>query len=808
MENTMKKFFNSARVLLGIFAGFLSVHFAMAQTQYSGYVYFVKDNNLWVNDLSTDTSSRLTRLEIAIGAGVLTNPSISSDGTKIIFSYKANTGSETLLYCVNNDGSGLENLSSTQQLLSQTKNQISGILSPDMTKLAFTAEMRNPGPFSGRQLWLKELTGLKRLMQLTLMDGDCSDVQFLDDSHIIFKHKLGYLEDYYLISTTGSNLTNLTNNSAFEPYFPRLGRPMLNNSRSSFFYATQTQSASGYSNWKICRYDVQSGSSTDVQTNLFFTEQPLFQDDPQPVSFVDSTGTDTAFVFIGRNPLTQTKMLYLTQIGAANPYARQISDSSGAIYPIYYPVKARPTLIVYTSGLPSQVYLRDASDQLVQLTSGVSSNSYPVFDPTGSLIAYSGNGIWVMKADGTDPVQVESNFNAKYPAFSPDSKWVAYVISNDIYARKIDLSVSAVRLTSTSTTEKSDLCFSPDGTAIIYTGSTSSGRQIFSMPIKISSTSISATGPPVNLTQTPGSENFQPCFSPDGKKIVFVTTRDGSPRIYIMNSDGSGQSLLISQTGYYPQFSPWENDNRIAFVSGAVVIINLDTGTTETLSSVVPKDRFFWAKSISERVAVARQFIYNRIDPNLVYYYCLNISINKLNPPLSFIITEQLPTIAAGASANWEITGAWFNDVALFPLTSSGNTTGTVKWIVSNNIGSIFPLTDGTLKLKIEFQSIPAEGTWNFANGSVTDGTTRTMTKGDSYIVYGQPNCPSDTDGDWKISDSELLYTIDRWSKNLQIHGWPMNLSQWDFWLLKTIDFWAHGGYTYVPTTEPFWNSI
>jgi len=804
MEKSMKKL----KILFSSIAILLGVQFAIAQTQYSGYVYFVKDNNLWVNDLSTDVSSRLTRLETAIGTGVLTDPSISSDGTKIVFSYKANTSSETLLYCINNDGSGLENLSLTQQLLSQTKNQFSGVLSPDMTKLAFTAEMRNPGPFAGRQLWIKELTGLKRLLQLTLMNGDCFDVQFLDDNHIIFKHKLGYLEDYYLISTTGSDLTNFTNNGILEPYFPRLGRPALNQSRSSFFYATQTQSPAGYSNWKICRFDTASGSSTDIQTNLYFIEQPLYQDDPQPVAIVDSTGTDTAFVFAGRSPFNQTKMLYLAQIGGVNPYTRQISDSSNAKFPIYYPVKTRPIQIVYTSDLPSQVYLRNASNQIIQLTSNVSNSSYPVFDPTGSLIAYAGNGIWVMKADGADPVQIESNFNARYPAFSPDSNWVAYVISNDIYVRKTDLSVSAIRLTYTSNVEKSDLCFAPDGTAIVYTGSTSSGRQIFSIPITITSTSITVTGSPVNLTQTPGSENFHPSFSPDGKKIVFVTTRSAGQGIYSMNPDGSAQSLLISQVGYYPQFSPWENDNRIAYLSWSVVIANLDTGTTETLSSVVPKDRFSWAKSITEKVTVTREFIYNRIDSNFAYYYNLNISINKLNPPLSFIITEQLPTIAGGASADWNITGAWFNDVALFPLTSSGNTTGTVKWIVSNNIGSIFPLTDGTLKLKIEFQGIPVDGTWNFTNGSVTDGTTRTMIKGDSYIVYGQPNCPADTDGDSKISDSELLYTIERWAKNLRIKGWPVNLSEWDFWLLKTIDFWAAGGYTYAPTTQPFWNSI
>ena len=802
MEKIMRRMFLFSVIFLLMF-GF------RANAQYTGYIYFVKNNNIWVNDLSTGTSTQITRLEISIGTGALSYLSISSDGTKIIFSYKANTSTETQIYSVNYDGSGLENLSFSNSLNLQTKNQISGCLSSDMTKLAFSAEMRNPGPYTGRQLWLKELTGLKRLFQLTLMNGDVSDVQFLDDNHIVFKHQLGYLEDYYMISTDGSDLTNLTNYGAFEPYFPRLGRPSLNQNRSSMVYANQTQDSGGYSNWKISQYDIQAGSSIDVITNLYYSESPSAQRDPQPIIITDSNGVDTAIVFAGKSPFSSDYSLYLVPSGSTSPYGLSISNSSGASYPVFCPTKARPVKFVYTSGTPSQVYLVDAG-KVSQLTSTVSNNYDPVFDSTGSLVAYAGNGIWVMKADGTDPVQIDSTFNARYPAFSPDTKWVAYVKSGDIYARKIDLTISPIKLTNSSSVEKSDLCFSPDGSSIVYTGTTSNGRQIFSLPVKITANNIAVTGLPVNLTQTPGSENFQPSFSLDGKKIIFISTRSGSPTIFVMNSDGSGQYQLLSNFASYPQFSPWDSDNRITFNSQSVKIANLDTATVVDVNpSITPSQKFSWAKSIPEKVKVTRQFVYNRVDKDLAYYYCLNISVNRLNPPQSFILTEELPEITKGASADWKITDAWFNDTQLFPLTSSGNTTGIVKWIVSNNIGSIFPLTDGTLKLKIEFQGTPVEGTWNFINGNITDGTIRTTISGDSYIVYGEPDFPADTDGNGKISDAELLYTIERWASNLTIHGFPMDLSQWDFWLLKTIDFWAKGGYIFAPISGEYnWNRI
>ncbi len=790
-------------------AGFFLSQCALLQAfQYSGYVFFIKDNNFWVNDLSTNTSSQLTHLEVSIGAGVLSNPSISQDGTKIVFSYKENASSETYLYSIGYDGSGLENLVSTLNLSLQTKNQSYGSFSPDMTKLAFSAEPIG-GPATGRQLWLKELTGLKRLFQLTFMNGDCNDIQFVDDSHIIFKHKLGYLEDFYLISTDGSDLTNLTNNDNFEPYFPRLGRPVVNYARSSFSYAKQTQDQTGYSNWEIYQFDIQTMSENQILTNMYFPEDPANQDDPQPVIITDSTFIDTAIVFVGKKPFSTVGSLYITTFQSQNPYEMEISESTNASFPIFYPSVAKPIKIVYTSGFPEQLYLRDFSNKTIQLTSTINRHYDPVFDLSGSIIAYAGNGIWTMKSDGTDAVQLDTEFTARYPAISPDGKWVAYVKFNDIYARRIDLSNSPVRLTYSPTIGKLELSFAPSGSSILYTGSTQSGHQIFSLPVAINENTIEVRGEAINLTQNPGYENYQPSYSIDGEKIIFISTRTGAPAIFTMSPDGSAQQQIIFQTQppgpSYPQFSSWDDDERISFISGGFVnIANLETGVIEQVSpGISPAGKFSWGKHIKSDVFITRQLTYDRVDGNLPYYiYYLNISINPLNIPDSFIITENLPP-------NWRITEAWFNDVALSPLTSSGNTTETVKWIVSNNIGSIFPLTDGTLKLKIKFDGVPTSGEWNFVNGSVMYNSVKNMTSGDSYIVYGKPNCPADTDGNSEISDSELLYTIEMWASNSRICGWPINLSDWDFWLLKIIDFWAKGGYVYVPTaSEPSWNSI
>ncbi|HPP66922.1 MAG TPA: hypothetical protein PKX05_03300 [bacterium] len=47
------------------------------------------------------------------------------------------------------------------------------------------------------------------------------------------------------------------------------------------------------------------------------------------------------------------------------------------------------------------------------------------------------------------------------------------------------------------------------------------------------------------------------------------------------------------------------------------------------------------------------------------------------------------------------------------------------------------------------------------------------------------------------------------WASNSRIRGWPIILDDWDFYILKIINFWAGSGYVYAPTaTEPLWNTV
>lgn len=68
------------------------------------------------------------------------------------------------------------------------------------------------------------------------------------------------------------------------------------------------------------------------------------------------------------------------------------------------------------------------------------------------------------------------------------------------------------------------------------------------------------------LTDAPGYD-AEGAYSPDGKHIVFCSTRSGNPDLYIMNADGAGVRRIVDAPGYDggPFFSP--DGRRVIFRS-------------------------------------------------------------------------------------------------------------------------------------------------------------------------------------------------------------------------------------------------
>ena len=125
----------------------------------------------------------------------------------------------------------------------------------------------------------------------------------------------------------------------------------------------------------------------------------------------------------------------------------------------------------------------------------------------------------------------------------------------DIYVVRADGS-GLTRLT-TDQSADFDPSWSPDGRRIAYRhqrGDADDTSEIYVM---------NADGSrPRNLTRRQGQDH-SPAWSPDGKSIAFASVRNGTLGIWVMGADGSRQRRLSHVDGEYPAWSP--DGKKIAF---------------------------------------------------------------------------------------------------------------------------------------------------------------------------------------------------------------------------------------------------
>jgi TolB protein len=114
-----------------------------------------------------------------------------------------------------------------------------------------------------------------------------------------------------------------------------------------------------------------------------------------------------------------------------------------------------------------------------------------------------------------------------------------------------------------------------------------------------------------NPTKSVGA-NYLPVFSPDGKRIAFMSGRDGNPEIYVMSVDGSNLRRLTNHPAEdgSPTWSP--SGSQIAFTSGRtgkpqIYIMNAadGSGLERVTIDESEADRATWSPAPFNEIAFA-----------------------------------------------------------------------------------------------------------------------------------------------------------------------------------------------------------
>ena len=156
--------------------------------------------------------------------------------------------------------------------------------------------------------------------------------------------------------------------------------------------------------------------------------------------------------------------------------------------------------------------------------------------------------IFTMNFDGSSQQQLTTNNNIidRLPNISFDGHDIYFASSRNGEYDIFRMSINGDEVTQISGAGSPDLYpkLSPDGLKVLYQRGNDALQvyELFVMDNDGSNLIKIASNPDVSL--------FQPTWTPDGNKILFVSTIDGDAEIYMINADGSNQTQLTSNSSH------------------------------------------------------------------------------------------------------------------------------------------------------------------------------------------------------------------------------------------------------------------
>ena len=283
-------------------------------------------------------------------------------------------------------------------------------------------------------------------------------------------------------------------------------------------------------------------------------------------------------------------------------FAVQFRTSADSVVLLLHDVTAGAVRRSFTARLPApgdagyRMAVHRLADLVIQASLGAVGTS------ATRILFVKDKHVWSVDQDGANLKLVSSaTKEALSPTWSADGKKVAYMEFNGGHGQinLLDLATGKRSVVYGSTGKYSDFtpAFSPDGKTITFSRATEEGTDLWSVNYRDACCLQ-------RLTVGRFSDNLSPTYSPDGRRIAFVSTRPGLAQIYVMGADGTDQQLFapfdygVSGSSNAPDWSP--DGLSVAFhrdVGGTLQVFVLDVrkGTVKQLTSLGRNEDPTWA---------------------------------------------------------------------------------------------------------------------------------------------------------------------------------------------------------------------